>query len=556
MGSLVMRLSLTLALLGGGMIAAKTLSELGQAEAPVTAQAEATARTALLAAAPRIERAYATGRAEAPRAALEPLAKAPGAREIAVVEATGALIAATPGLAGATASDTPLAKAFELVGAPGDDDLRLAMEGSSLYAALPIRLEHGAPDPDLTGPPPPAPGTGFALARFDHSAALAAARGRVLRANGLLAAGLLLLLVAAGAVAQLSLGRPVRRIAKAIERFDLGERAARTGTRRGELGRIGRAFDTMAERLKQHEEELLETRNRLELVLRCLPVGVMVVRRDDGRPIYVNPRWKELFGIPMDATRDILSLLSTVRCERPDGSPYPLEQLPIPTALRSGKPAEVRDLRVRRDDQVVSLVAGAVPVSLWRTDTFDAVVAMVEQPGSRVVPETAPEGDATAWPSEARTPKEARAAEPAEPGEVTAFPVGRSEPVTVMVVEGETELRELAERTLAQAGYRVLATGNGAEAMTFVRGEGPQLRAVVLDLWVPGSGGGMLLDELLAVEPAARVVAASGYRPDMPELASSGKVVAFLPKPYGADRLLAAVREVEEKSLAEETVGR
>ena len=39
-------------------------------------------------------------------------------------------------------------------------------------------------------------------------------------------------------------------------------------------------------------------------------------------------------------------------------------------------------------------------------------------------------------------------------------------------------------------------------------------------------------------------------------VAASGKVVAFLPKPYGADRLLATVRGVVERSFAEEAAGR
>src|SRR6185369_3743076 len=198
---------------------------------------------------------------------------------------------------------------------------------------------------------------------------------------------------------------------------------------------------------------------RLDLVLQCVPVGAMVVRRDDGRPIYVNARWKELFGIPMDATRDILSLLSTVRCERPDASPYPLEHLPIPTALRTGRPAEVRDLRVRRDDAVVPLLAGAVPVSLWRTDTFDAVIAVVEEPGASMVPTSAPAlGEGV--PTRPRAEGGEDATEPAvEALDVTAFPVGAApaapdlesvgpEPETVLVVEGEAPLRELAERAL------------------------------------------------------------------------------------------------------------
>ena len=560
MTSLQIRLCLTLLVVGGGLLALKTSFDLDRAEKPVEARAQETARVALLEAVPKIERAYATGREAALGDALQPLLQVPGARAAAVTDVQGHLMASNPAR-GPDVEAAALAPAFQLAGRAGGDGPRLDMDGPILVAALPIRLEHGPPDASLIGPPLPAPGAGFVLARFDFSSAMASARSRALRANGIIAIGLLALVLAAALVTWLSLGRSVARVAKAIDRFDLGERGARTGMRHGALKPIARAFDAMAERLQSHEEELLEAKHRHELVLRCLPVGVMVVRRDDGRPVYVNARWKELFGIPMDATRDILSLLSTMRCERRDGSPYPLEQLPIPTALRTGQPAEVDDLRVRRDDAVVELRAGAVPVSLWRSDTFDAVIAVVEEPGGPMVPSAAPLPDAS-LPARLRVQEEpSRDTGIDAPMEVTAFPIGgpplpeveasAPEPDTVLVVEGESSLRELAEQSLSQAGYRVLVTGDGHEALTFVHGEGQSIRAVVLDLWVPGTSGGALLDEILGLDPTARVIAASGYRADMPQLAASGKVAVFLPKPYGGDRLVSAVREAAERGLME-----
>ena len=120
----------------------------------------------------------------------------------------------------------------------------------------------------------------------------------------------------------------------------------------------------------------------------------------------------------------------------------------------------------------------------------------------------------------------------------------------VLVIEGEAELRERADRALTAAGYRPFVTGDPAEAMTFARGESLRLAIAVVDLWVPGTSGGSLLDELLDFDPTLRVVVASGYRPDMPVLAASGKVTAFLPKPYGEERLLATVAHALESEPA------
>jgi ActR/RegA family two-component response regulator/PAS domain-containing protein len=508
------------------------------------------------------------------------LANTPRLLDAAVVEPHGLSIAATaPGIEGRPAGSTALERALRLAQDAAGAGVRFASEDGAVYAALPVQLTRIASEAGVTGPPAPAsPSTGFLLARFDLAGAAAAARWHALESNVALALALLALLIVAGVVVNTSLGAPARHMAKAIERFDLGERAARTNvSRRDELGRIGRAFDALAGHLQAQEADLLETRARLEVVLKCVPVGVMVVRRDDGHPIYVNGRWKELFGIPMDASRDILSLLSTVRCERADGTPYPLEQLPIPLALRTGRPAEERSLRVRRDDAVVMLEAGAVPVSLWRDDTFDAVVGVVSEPGGELVPRAPQRREpATLPPVVAETiaePPTAPTLPPAqepidqaltaaavEPLGLLASPIDAEAPhdihdevehsQAVLVIEGEAELRERADRALTAAGYRPFVTGDPAEAMTFARGESLRLAIAVVDLWVPGTSGGSLLDELLDFDPTLRVVVASGYRPDMPVLAASGKVTAFLPKPYGEERLLATVAHALESEPA------
>ena len=92
-------------------------------------------------------------------------------------------------------------------------------------------------------------------------------------------------------------------------------------------------------------------------------------------------------------------------------------------------------------------------------------------------------------------------------------------------------------QTLEDAGLRVLAAADGEQAMVFFGREGPSVRVVVLDLGLPGPSGEMLLDEILALDPTARIVAVSGYRADLPLLAASGKIAAFLTRPFRAERL-------------------
>jgi DNA-binding response OmpR family regulator len=67
---------------------------------------------------------------------------------------------------------------------------------------------------------------------------------------------------------------------------------------------------------------------------------------------------------------------------------------------------------------------------------------------------------------------------------------------TVLVVEDERKLRDLVRSYLEQAGFTVLSTGSGAEAITMAASAAPDL--VVLDLGLPDVGGGTVARELRA----------------------------------------------------------
>ena len=57
---------------------------------------------------------------------------------------------------------------------------------------------------------------------------------------------------------------------------------------------------------------------------------------------------------------------------------------------------------------------------------------------------------------------------------------------TVLVVEDERKLRDLVRSYLEQAGFTVLSTGSGAEAIAMAASAAPDL--VVLDLGLPDVG--------------------------------------------------------------------
>jgi PAS domain S-box-containing protein len=115
---------------------------------------------------------------------------------------------------------------------------------------------------------------------------------------------------------------------------------------------------------------------------------------------------------------------------------------------------------------------------------------------------------------------------------------------TILVAEDEEAVRLYVERILSRAGYRVLAAANGPEALAIARTL-PHLDLLFTDMVMPGMGGPELVDLLIAAQPSVRVLYASGYSDDaLAEGFGSEGQVSILTKPFGADLLLARIREV------------
>ena len=81
---------------------------------------------------------------------------------------------------------------------------------------------------------------------------------------------------------------------------------------------------------------------------------------------------------------------------------------------------------------------------------------------------------------------------------VTGSPASRAAPPpaatargheTVLVVEDEPPLRELAARVLAAAGYTVLQAANGADALALLAGHAEPVHLVFTDVVMPGMNG-------------------------------------------------------------------
>lgn len=120
---------------------------------------------------------------------------------------------------------------------------------------------------------------------------------------------------------------------------------------------------------------------------------------------------------------------------------------------------------------------------------------------------------------------------------------------TILLVDDEEYLRDLGERMLIRFGYTVLTAPDGETAVEIYGEHKDRIALVILDLIMPGIGGKNCLDQILALDPSARVVIASGYSVDesaRQELES--KVKGYINKPFEFNQILREVRRLLDET--------
>ncbi|MGC8784731.1 MAG: PAS domain S-box protein [Armatimonadota bacterium] len=116
---------------------------------------------------------------------------------------------------------------------------------------------------------------------------------------------------------------------------------------------------------------------------------------------------------------------------------------------------------------------------------------------------------------------------------------------TVLVVEDNDAVREVAVAALQARGYRVLQAANGEEALELAQGLAEPVHLLLTDVIMPGLSGAVLAAKLREIQPQVKVLYTSGYTENV--IVHHGVLVegtAFLPKPYRPAELARRVREV------------
>lgn len=110
---------------------------------------------------------------------------------------------------------------------------------------------------------------------------------------------------------------------------------------------------------------------------------------------------------------------------------------------------------------------------------------------------------------------------------------------SLLLVDDDATFCRVLGQALTRRGFAVNTAHRSATALLAAQADPPEY--VVLDLNLAGDSGLMLIPELLALEPAIRIVVLTGYASIATAVeAIKLGAVNYLPKPADADQILAA----------------
>ena len=119
---------------------------------------------------------------------------------------------------------------------------------------------------------------------------------------------------------------------------------------------------------------------------------------------------------------------------------------------------------------------------------------------------------------------------------------------TVLFVDDEDMIVEIAEELLDQLGYKVLVAGSGREAIETYEKNKKRIDMVLLDMVMPDMGGGETYDKLKEINPDVKVLLASGYSMNgtATEIMDRG-CSGFIQKPFKIKELSQKLRAILDK---------
>jgi DNA-binding NtrC family response regulator len=116
---------------------------------------------------------------------------------------------------------------------------------------------------------------------------------------------------------------------------------------------------------------------------------------------------------------------------------------------------------------------------------------------------------------------------------------------TILLVEDDSQLRQLSSSVLAHCGYRMLVANGPDEGLAIAQAHHKDIRLLITDVVMPGMNGRQLAEQILQISPKLKVLYISGYTNNaIVHYGVLDKGLWFLPKPFTLSALMSKVREL------------
>jgi len=128
---------------------------------------------------------------------------------------------------------------------------------------------------------------------------------------------------------------------------------------------------------------------------------------------------------------------------------------------------------------------------------------------------------------------------------VEVEPIQRGANENILFVDDDETTREAVGELLKQSGYSVFTASGCEEAIKIYSENMEKIDLVISDLIMPGMGGKKMVETILAINPLAKIIIASGYNvQESAVCAREWGAKDFLSKPYEINRMLKTLKNV------------
>ena len=123
---------------------------------------------------------------------------------------------------------------------------------------------------------------------------------------------------------------------------------------------------------------------------------------------------------------------------------------------------------------------------------------------------------------------------------------------TLLLIDDDDSINSVGKQMLELIGYKVFSATSGEKAIEVYKKNVDKIDMIILDMIMPGMGGGETYDRLKEINPNIKVLLASGYSADgeAKEILKHG-CCGFIQKPFDIKALSYKIREILDERIEE-----